>query len=186
MIPIRNIYYMLAYAYQILQEKGYASLATEPFSNTADLLSAILVRGVSIQIKRGLYKSYLPENDLLSCPRGKISVSESVKRQSLSRQTLYCTYDVFSVNSYPNRILKSTMMLLLRSDIPASRKKDLRRLLPYFVDAQLLYQNEIQWNFRYDRNNQSYRMLLSICWLIWKGLLQMTTDGSTKLMEFLD
>lgn len=186
MIPIRNIYYMLAYAYQILQEKGYASLATESFSNTADLLSAILVRGISIQIKRGLSKAYLPESDLLSCPRGKINVSESIKRQSISRQTLHCTYDIFSVNSYPNRILKTTMVLLLRSDIPTVRKKDLRKLLPYFTEVQVLHPNKIQWNFRCDRNNQSYHMLISVCWLIWKGLLQTTDAGNTKLMDFLD
>lgn len=186
MIPIQNIYYMLAYAYQILRENGYASLAAEPFTNTADLLSAILIRGVSIQIKRGLHKAYLPESDLLSCPRGKINVSESMKRQSLSRQTLHCTYDVFSVNSYPNRILKTTMTILLRSDITPARKKELRNLLPYFETVSLLRPAEIQWNFRYDRNNQSYRMLLSVCWLVLKGLLQTTSDGTIKLMDFLD
>ena len=39
MIRIQNIYYMLAYAFQILREQGYASCGTEQFENTADLLS---------------------------------------------------------------------------------------------------------------------------------------------------
>lgn len=42
MIPIQNIYHMLAYAFQILNEQGYKDLATEPFENTAELLAAIL------------------------------------------------------------------------------------------------------------------------------------------------
>ena len=44
MIRIQNIYYMLAYAFQILNQQGYASCAAEAFENTADLLSAILIR----------------------------------------------------------------------------------------------------------------------------------------------
>ena len=42
------------------------------------------------------------------------------------------------------------------------------------------------WNLRYDRNNQTYRMLVSICYLVLKGLLQTQSDGTTKLMDFLD
>lgn len=44
----------------------------------------------------------------------------------------------------------------------------------------------INWNQQYSRNNQTYRMLISICYLVLKGLLQTTTDGSTKLMQFVD
>ena len=77
MIRIQNIYYMLAYAFQVLQERGYESCGTEEFENTADLLSAILVKGVSTQIKRGLGRTYIEETEPLRCLRGKISVTES-------------------------------------------------------------------------------------------------------------
>ena len=30
MIPIKNVYYMLSYAFQMLNEQGYKNLATEP------------------------------------------------------------------------------------------------------------------------------------------------------------
>lgn len=32
----------------------------------------------------------------------------------------------------------------------------------------------------------AYRMLISICYLVVKGLLQINTDGSTRLMDFID
>ena len=35
MIPIQNIYYMLSYAFQVLQEQGYRSVAAENFQNTS-------------------------------------------------------------------------------------------------------------------------------------------------------
>lgn len=186
MIRIQNIYYMLAYAFQILREQGYASCGTEQFENTADLLSAILVKGVSVQIKRGLGRTYIEETEPLSCLRGKIDVTESIKQQSLIKQQLVCTYDEFSVDSYMNQVLKTTMGLLLRYDIPKARKKELRNLLLYFKDVGTLDIYNVNWNFRFNRNNQSYQMLMSVCYLIIKGLLQTTADGTVKLMQFLD
>lgn len=42
MIRIQNIYYMLAYAFQVLNEQGYRKLATEEFDNTVQMSSKIL------------------------------------------------------------------------------------------------------------------------------------------------
>lgn len=128
MIKIQNIYHMLTYAFQILKEQGYASCATEEFENTADLLSTILVKGVTLQIKRGLNRVYLEKTEPLSCLRGKINVTESIKQQTIIKQQLVCTYEEFSADSYMNRILKTTMELLLRYDIPKLRKKELKKL----------------------------------------------------------
>ena len=59
MIPVRNIYYMLSYAFQVLSEQGYRNIATEQFENVAELCAAILSKGVSLQIKRGLGREYI-------------------------------------------------------------------------------------------------------------------------------
>lgn len=147
MIRIQNIYYMLAYAFQVLREQVYESCGTEEFENTADLLSAILAKGVATQIKRGLDRTYNEETEPLSCLRGKIRVTESIKQQTLMKQQLICTYDEFSVDSYMNRILKTTMELLLRYDIPKARKKELRNLLLYFKEVTTLDVHSINWNF---------------------------------------
>lgn len=186
MIKIQNIYHMLTYAFQILKKQEYVSCTTEKFENTAELLSAILVKGVTIQIKRGLNRTYLEKAESLSCLRGKINITESIKQQTIIKQQLICTYEEFSVDSYMNRILKTTMELLLRYDISKLRKKELKKLLLYFKDIKTIDIYNINWKFKFYRNNQSYQMLMSICYLILKGLLQTTTDGSVKLMQFLD
>ena len=186
MIPVQNIYYMLSYAFQVLNEQGYKDIATEQFDNVAELCAAILSKGIVVQLKRGLGKEYIPQTEALSSLRGKIDITESIKTQSLLRKQLICTYDDFTVNSYLNRILKSTMELLLHADISKARKKMLRKLMIYFADVSVLDVHTINWNIRYDRNNQTYRMLISVCYLIVKGLLQTNTDGSTRLMDFID
>lgn len=186
MIPIQNIYYMLAYAFQALREKEYAFCATEKFDNTADLLSAILVRGVSSQIKRGLHKVYLPRTDVLNCPRGKFDVNESIRQQTTIRRKLVCTFDEFTENSYHNQILKTTMQTLLFSNAQEKRKNELRGLLRYFSAVESLPLYGIRWDVPYNRSNRTYRMLIEICRLVMEGLLQTTKDGTVKLRQFLD
>lgn len=186
MIPIQNIYYMLTYAFQVLNEQGYRDMATEQFDNVAELCSAILSKGVSIQIKRGLGREYLQKSEKLTTVKGRIEVSETIKTLSLLKQQMVCSHDDFSVNSYMNRILKMTMELLLRSDISKTRKKELRKVLVFFGDVETMDVYSINWNMRYNRNNQTYRMLISICYLVVKGLLQSNSDGSERLMDFLD
>ena len=186
MIPVRNIYYMLSYAFQILNENGYSDIKTENFNNAAELFSAILSKGISVQLKRGLDKNYMEMSESLSAIKGKINVSDSLKTQSIVKSQLVCSYDEFSENSYFNRILKTTVFLLLRADISKARKKELKSLMMFFSGVDLLDIHTIDWHIRYNKNNRSYHLLLSICNLVIKGLLQTQADGSTKLMTFLD
>lgn len=186
MIRIQNIYYMLAYAFQVLREQGYRDMATEEFSNTAELCAAILARGVSLQLKRGLGHEYIDRTDTLSTLRGKVEVTESVKTRSLLRRQMVCSYDEYSVDTQMNRILKTTMALLVRSDIDRARKKELKRLLVYFGEVGETDLLSVDWHMRFGRNNQTYRMLMNVCWLVAKGLLQTQADGTFRLMGFLD
>lgn len=187
MIPIKNIYYMLSYAYQSLREQGYKSLETENFENVADLFSAILSKSIALQVKRGLNQEYIENHFLISGAKGKIDISETIKKGATLKKQLFCNYDEFSVNSYLNRIIKTTVLYLIRADVPVSRKKDLRKLLLYFSDVESLNLNDIDWHIRFNRNNQAYQLIIAICQLTLKGLIHSdNTQGAHKLMTYLD
>ena len=83
---IRNLYHMLAYAFSVLNKPKYRALAAEDFDNAAELCAAILERGVSLQLKRGLGQEYVNRTEARSSLRGKIEVTESVKSQALLRR----------------------------------------------------------------------------------------------------
>lgn len=177
---------MLAYAFQTLKGRDYEDVATESFDNVAELCATILSKGVSRQIRRGLGREYIERTEALSMLRGRIEVAESIKTRSIHRRQLCCTYDEFSVNSYMNQIIRATMEMLLYADVSKDIKKELRNLLLYFKDVESIDIHNINWNMHYDRNNQTYRMLISICYLVVKGLLQTDTNGATRLMRFFD
>lgn len=155
MIPVRNVYYMLSYAFRTLNEQGYRSIETEEFHNVAELCAAILSKGISAQLKRGLGKEYILETKPLSSPRGKIDIADSVKGLTMQKGQLVCTYDDFAVNSYMNRIIKTTMLVLLKAKISSVRKKELRKLLNYFEGVDVVDIHSINWNIQYNRNNQT-------------------------------
>lgn len=177
---------MLAYAFSVLVEQGYRDVAAEDFDNAAELCAAILDRGIANQVKRGLGREYVGRTEALSSLRGKVEVTESVKSQALLRRQMVCSYDEFSVDSKMNRVIKATAAALVRSDISKARKKSLKRLMAYFADVKQVDLHAVDWNMRYDRNNRTYRMLMAVCWLVAKGLLQTQSDGTTRVMDFLD
>ena len=177
---------MLSYSFQVLNEQGYKKVDTEEFHNVADLCASVLIKGVTVQLKKGLGREYIQEDDVLSSLRGKIDITASIKSRTMLKKQMVCVYDEFSVNSYMNKILKTTMSLLLGADIAKNRKKELRKLLVFFDEVDLIDIHAIHWNMQYNKNNQTYRMLISVCYLVIKGLLQTNSDGDTKLMDFLD
>ena len=183
---IRNLYHMLAYAFSVLNKPKYRALAAEDFDNAAELCAAILERGVSLQLKRGLGQEYVNRTEARSSLRGAIKVTESVKSQAIWRRQLVCSYDEFSVDTTMNRVIKATVALLVRSDISKARKKSLKKLMVFFADVREIDLHTVDWNMRYDRNNRTYRMLMAVCWLVVKGLLQTQSDGTTRMMDFFD
>lgn len=185
-IYIKNIYYMLSYAFNVLNEKSYKKIEVENFENISELLSEILAIGVYKQIKQGLTKDYIEISETTSSIKGKINITDSINEQSFIKGQLNCTYDEFSLNCYLNKILKSTFNLLIKSDISRKRKKKLKNLLMYFREVDLIDVNSINWKIRFDRNNQTYKMLINICYLVINGLIHSEKVGDKKLMEFFD
>ena len=188
MIRVQNIYYMLAYAFSVLNEDSYKNVATEEFEHIGDLFAAILAKGISNQIKRGLGREYVSKTDMVSFPTGKIDVSASVKRQTILKKQLVCDFDKFTENAYINKILKTTAILLLHyAEVAMDQKKPLKKVMSYFANVDEVDPRRIQWSsIKYHRNNATYKMLINICYVVICGTLLTEQDGTKKLSKFID
>lgn len=187
-IKVKNIYYMLAYAFHALQESEYDSIAGEEFDHIHDLLAAILIQGVSNQVRRGLYREYISNELLLSGLRGRILISESIKQQTLQQRKLVCSFDEFTVDTLHNQVLKAAMRLLLRfGSVKVNHREQLRKLLLFSGDVADIAPSAIGWNrLKIHRNNAAYHILINICHLVIKGLLLTTEHGDYRLAKWLD
>ena len=186
-IPIGNIYYMLSYAFKDLREQNVVSVKPEEFENIHQLMAEIIIRGVSYQLKKGLLRNYESCQEELAVLRGKINISDTINSGSLIRRKLICSYDEYTDNTLMNRILKSVMLLLIRSEIKDNQAVELRRLVRYFSSIAEVNLFNIRWDsLTYNRNHGEYRLLMSVCRIICENMLHSTEDGDVRLVSFTD
>ncbi len=187
-IFIKNIYYMLSYAFQTLNQKSFEDIATEDFDNIHNLFAAILSKGIGRLLKQGLYREYLNRTEDITVVRGKIDMPGTIKNKIARRQVLTCEYDELSENNLLNQILKTTAMLLLRhGSVEQEFKNDLKKEMLFFSNVDTIDPALIRWSsIRFQRNNNTYRMLISVCQLILEGMLLTTESGEYKLASFVD
>ena len=187
-ILIKNIYYMLAYAFQVLKQTNYEEIAAESFEEVQDLFAAILTKGMSQQIKQGLYREYIIKRDTMTALRGKIDMPETIKDRMQHKQVLSCVFDELSENNILNQVLKTTANILVRSNgVSSEHKNALKSALLFFDGIDTVDPKQIAWNrLNIRRNNKSYDMLLNICYFVLDGLLQTTEKGQFRMASFSD
>lgn len=188
MIKVQNVYYMLSYAFQNLNETEARNYSSEKFEFIDDLFTAILAKGIAKQVKRGLGKEYLYHTEELTSPKGRICVSDTLKLRSVQKNVVSCSLDELVDNTYMNQILKSTSLLLLHSqDVAKENKKQLKKVLLFFSNVDTVNCRTIDWSrLQYNRNNASYKMLMNICYLIVNGMLISENEGQLKLSRYVD
>ena len=187
-ILINNIYHMLSYAFQTLNQETYEDVAVESFDEMYNLLAAIIAKGIGLQLKQGLYKEYISHQEELSVMRGKINIPGTIKNKLAHERILTCDFDELSENNTLNQILKTTVMLLLRNGkVQEKYKDDLKKEMLYFSNVDIIEPTGIKWSsIHFQRNNQTYRMLVSICQLIIEGMLITTDAGAYRIASFVD
>ena len=187
-IFIKNIYYMLSYAFTTLNQGGYEDVATEEFENIHNLFASILTKGIGRQLKQGLYREYINRKEDVAVVRGKIDIPGTMQNCLTRKRVLTCEHDELSENNLLNQIIKTTVMILLRHTwVNQEYKCDLKKEMLFFSNVDTINPSTIRWSaIQFQRNNNTYRMLISLCQLILEGMLQTTDSGEYKLASFID
>ncbi len=187
-ILIRNIYYMLSYAFQELRQNKYVEIEGETFDNIYDLFAEIMAVGISSQLKQGLYREYVAKSESIQTIKGKININGTIANRMRNNWQVVCDYDELSENNIYNQILLTTATILIQhSDVNRNRKAKLKQVMLFFQEVQQIDLHTIRWDaLKFDRNNRSYRMLLYLCYFIIKEWLLTTDEGLHKMREFSD
>ena len=178
-IIIKNIYYMLAYAFNECVQGQFDNLDAESFEHTDELFALLLERGLTLQIKRGLYREYIPVSEDLQTVRGKIDLTTTIRNRIGRKNLIACEFDELSPNNTFNKILKTALVYLIRNPhVESFRKGNLRTLLMYFDGIDEIEPSSIQWhNIKYHRNNSNYKLLINICYLLLNKFLPSDNHG---------
>jgi 5-methylcytosine-specific restriction enzyme subunit McrC len=185
-IPIRNIYYMLSYAYQTLNLSEYKQIGTEDFENVKELYAEILSIGIPVLIRGGLSKDYIIVEETSNVIKGKIDINSTIKKNTLVNKKVAVVYDEFSENILLNQIIKGTLLYLARSNkINQKMRKSLYGLLPYFTEVTDVELDLKLWkNVKYNRQNIRYQFIVDVCRYLYEQLL-FDESSTSQIMKKL-
>lgn len=186
-IPIANIYYLLCYAWDHVEERDVVRLeALEELERVQDLLGKVLAEGTFRLIRRGIDRGYREVHEDVAGIRGKMAVGETAKRALRARGQVACDFEELSHDVLHNRILRSTLKsLLLLPDLHTAVRTEVRNAYTKFDGVSVVPLNRrLFQQVQLDRNRRYYRFLLSVCWLIHEQLLVDEQSGKARFIEF--
>lgn len=98
-----NIFiYMLMYAYDVkLSNEQIASCANQEYT-ILEVFVQMFANGLLQELKKGMYKKYITEQDNLNVLKGKYLINENIK-YNFTKNKIYCEYDEFSENNSLNQ-----------------------------------------------------------------------------------
>lgn len=185
-IPIQNLYYLLCYSWNQLQQGGLVDVSRLPSTKLVDLFALVLSDGVNHLARRGLVQDYKAQSEELTGLRGRIEALASARRFLPLHGRAICTFDELTSNTIRNQILKSTLRSLR---VDPSLDKGLRtkidrtyRSLSGIDDIELSART-----FRtvqLDSNSRFYRFLLNVCELIHGSWLIDQRSGDSRFRDF--
>lgn len=186
-IPIQNIYYLLCYAWNNLEERDRTKVNSEKSTDLVDLFAKVLINGITYLFKRGLNRQYIVFEEDISSIRGKLNISNTIKQNLLRKSKTWCEFDELSYNVLHNQILKATINSLLHyNKLDNDLKRSLKEIFKRFYTVDLIKLESHLFNkVRLDRNNQYYKFLLNVCQIIFDNLVINEENGELEFADFV-
>ncbi len=162
-----------------------ASLKTERF-NLYEIFIKMYVMQVFDLVKHGLKSAYVRVEDNERFFKGKLLISENIKKNIAHKERFFVAYDEFQVNRPENRLIKSTLLKLQRLSSSSENIKGIRQLLTYF---ELVEQSKnIDKDFSLvviDRNTKDYEDIMMWSKVFLKNKSFSTFSGNNKARALL-
>ena len=113
-IPIRNLWYMLSYAWKDhrLLVRWRSDIESAPTLDS--LLAKILLNCFSHRTRIGLGRDYRRHEQTLTGIRGRVDFATSLRRLSFQNAKAHCRFQVFDANVLKNQIIKGTLDWVVR------------------------------------------------------------------------
>ncbi|HID54348.1 MAG TPA: hypothetical protein EYP41_20210 [Anaerolineae bacterium] len=185
-ILLDNLFYMLTYAYDLPSFRNEITTLGEA-DDLFEFITVIFANQVGQLVRRGLYRSYLEQEENRRFLRGKLLVAEQIRRNSVRVTHVYQQNCEFTADILENQILKYILWQLSRLTFrtPHLRQR-LRRLMSAFGETSLRMVRP--WDCEqviYTRLNGAYRNPLHLAQLLLQNLSLENQVGNTFFPAFL-
>ena len=185
-IPIKNIYYMLCYAWQHLESIKRGPVDSLAGDHLVDLFARILSECVKDLAANGLFRDYVESTEEAFGVKGKLLVSPTLQKSLLNVGRSVCATDEYSINNRPNQVILATIEALLSvHNLNPSLRQQLQERSEILsgVDRIRVSSRDIM-SIRISRMNRHYAHVLRVCSLIWEQLMPDESSGKYIFEEF--
>jgi len=187
-VPIANIYFLLCYAWDALEEKE--TLTDVDALDSTDLLNLfarVLVNGTRRLLKRGLDRGYIAREEEIPGVRGKLLVTQTLCRNLLRLGRAACAWDELEYDTLPNRILKTTLNRLRDTEeLDPATRADVHDLLRWLAPVREIELHAEHFRrVQLHRNNRIYSFLLHICEFVHEHWLPAEHGGARRFRDFV-
>ncbi|GDZ96309.1 McrBC 5-methylcytosine restriction system component-like protein [Planktothrix agardhii CCAP 1459/11A] len=164
-VPIANLFRMLEYTYdlksfQILDGSVHCETIPEFYNRLAN----ILTQKILAQSRKGFYRTYLKNTELLPYVRGKVDFKYQFKHPGTVK--LNCEYNQYTADIEDNQILLWTLYIIGRSGLCSEQLSTTVRKAYHTLQGlatQRPFKGDNCLHRSYNRLNQDYQTLHSLC-----------------------
>lgn len=120
-----------------------ANLSTTKNKNIYEMFIAMFIEHIDKLIHRGLKSQYIAKEDNQFFLKGKLKFNQHIKQNYIHKERFYVEFDEYLQDRVENRLLKSTIELLLKKTNDYVNKRALRQQLFIFDEVRLSTNHDI-------------------------------------------
>ncbi len=122
-----------------------AHLSTTKNKNIYEMFITLFVQSMDILIHKGIKSDYILREGNQFFLKGKLKFNQHIKQNYIHKERFYVETDEYLQDRVANRLLKSTIELLLKKTNDYDNKRNLRQQLFIFDEVQLSVNHEMDF-----------------------------------------
>lgn len=183
----------LKFVYQLLYASGYLSikklgpqLQSASGGDLLEIFIDIFITEFIKEFRKTIYRDYVQREENQQFVKGKIIVSETIRRNPVLKHLHYTRFDEYSINNPLNQVFKALIWLLLPKTKSANNKKRLVVGLTYLQDVDLVSIGEPLFkSVKFSRLNNSFEALFNLAKLFFYNQQPGLKGGNSDTFSFL-
>lgn len=185
-VTVQNLFYMLTYAHD-LADLRHEAIDLAASDDLFEFIVVIFLRQVERLVQRGIYRTYVTEEENQPFLRGRLLLADHLQRNAMHVQRFYQRTNEFTADVLENRILRFTLGLLSRlkySD--PNLRQQVRRVASAFTEVNFapIAPSDCD-RVVYTRLNAAYRTRINLARLLIQHLSLEGHAGSTQFASYL-
>jgi len=151
-----------------------------------EIFISMFLEELSALIRKGIKSDYIAKEENLRFLKGKLKMSEQIKRNSIHKERFFVEYEEFSSDRAENRLIKTTLEFLYKKSKRNRNQQKIREFL--FVFDEVKRSSDIKTDFsklKINRQMRDYESLLTYSKTFLFGNSFSPYKGSEKVFALL-